>query len=108
MADSETNGVATAALVCGLISFVLTIGLYPLMLLLDQIKTDIPEPWQTIGGLYMPLAGVLALAAIGLGIAGRIKKRQRQRSATIGLLLGIASIGMFVVIGCVLIAHQDS
>jgi hypothetical protein len=57
--------------------------------------------WRTLHAL----AGVLALAAIGLGIAGGIKKRQRQSSATIGLSLGIASIEMFVVIGCVFIAH---
>ena len=82
----------------GIASFVLVLGVYPLMMALDRLDTEMPEPWQTIGILYMPLAGLLALTAIILGIVGIFRKPENRGASVIGLLLGLAAIGLFIAI----------
>ena len=84
------------SLLCGVISLLMLSGVYPLMAWLDRSGTKIPEPWQTLGVIYMPLAVLLTLMAIGFGIVGLFRKQRKRGIAIIGLCIGLASIVLFV------------
>lgn len=92
------NKLGKSAFVSGITSFVLVLGVYPLMMTLDRLDAEISEPWQTIGILYLPLAGLLALTSIVLGIVGIFRNPQNRGASIIGLILGLAAIGLFIVI----------
>lgn len=95
---SKKNRLGMISLFFGITSFLMVGGVYPLMALLDRSAAEIPEPWQTVGILYMPLAGLLSLTAIVLGVVGLFRKQRKRGTAIAGLCLGLASIGLFVAI----------
>lgn len=82
------------------------VGVFPLMDYLEYSKVVIPEPWQSLGALYMPLAVILSLTAICTGIVGLCIKNRSRAFALAGLVLGSCSMlafaGILVMIFAVL------
>ena len=89
--------------VIGIVSFVssglgaiMIVGLFPLMSYLERNDVEIPESWQFFGALFMPVALLLMLVGIVAGIAGLFVKDRRKKAAIVGLIVGCASIVLFV------------
>lgn len=72
------------------------VGVFPLMNFLDDNKIELPEPWKSLGIIYMPLAAALALAAICTGIVGLLVKDRRKGFALTSRILGSCSMLAFV------------
>lgn len=62
--------IGAVSLVSSIVAIIMVIGVYPLMSFLDNTAIEVPEPWQALGALFMPLAALLSLTAIVTGIIG--------------------------------------
>lgn len=93
--ESRQSAIGRISLVLSVLSTLMVIGIFPLMSFLDNNKIEVPEPWQSVGALYMPLAALFALVAVVTGIAGLFVKNRRRGFALAGLIVGGCSILLF-------------
>lgn len=86
------------SLVSSIAGLVMIIGVIPLMSYLDRAKTELSETVQSLGALYIPAALLLALFSIMSGIAGLFSRNHRKDFAMGGLLIGIISILLLIIL----------
>lgn len=104
--EHRQSKIGVVSLVSSILSTLLVLGVFPLMSYLDKNKIDVPEPWKSIGALYMPLVALLSLLGIGTGIAGLFVKSRRKGFALLGLIIGCCSILLFVGIVAMVFAFK--
>jgi hypothetical protein len=86
------------SLASSIVAALMVVGVFPLMSFLDKNEIEVPEPMQSIGALFMPLAALLSLVAIVTGMIGLLSKDRRRGFAIAGLATGTCTIALLMVI----------
>lgn len=112
MTDIEEPGkqsvIGTISLVSSIAGLGLITGVFPLMAYLDRAKTELSETAQSLGALYMPAAMLLVLFSLVSGIAGLFPRNHRKAFAMAGLVIGLSSIVIFIILFASIFPHASS
>lgn len=100
--------IGVASLVSSIVAILMVAGVFPLMSFLDHVSIEVPEPWQSLGALFMPLAALLSLTAIVTGTIGLFIKSRRKGYAIAGLITGVCSIALFIGIAIMVVVVMPS
>lgn len=103
--QSLTGAISLASSIAGL---VMIIGVFPLMAYLDRAKTELPETVQSLGALYMPVALLLVLLSLMSGVAGLFPRNHRKEFAMTGLVIGLSSVVVFILLFARYFPHASS
>jgi len=104
----KQSGIGTISLVSSIVGVVMIIGVFPLMAYLDRTKTELSETTQSLGALYIPIALLLALFSLVSGVAGLFPRNHRKEFAMTGLVIGLSSIVVFILLFARYFPHAGS